>query len=431
MSVRPGSAKPSPEALAAIDLRWRARHLQLAPHRLAFCLAMLLLAASGAWWAWVQGSRLSGAPLVPAFVPVSLVHAALMVFGFFPLFFSGFLFTAGPRWLQVEPWPVARLRIPLWLQAGGWLVWLVAVHGSQRMAFAGVVLALVGMVWVTALFWRLVLRSKAEDQMHTRTVGAAFGLGTLCVAGLAGSVALGAWDVARLFVLSGLWAFVVVVFVTVAHRMLPFFSPPGPNEGHLLGALALLAGAAVFEGLGVWIDAALVPANVGWATAWTALHGLLELALGGLLLWRAWGWAKRQHMRNRLLRMFYIGFVWLGLAYVLHGLARAAQLAGVPALELGALHALTLGCLASLMLAMVTRVSCGNSGRAQVVDRVLWAVFVLLQLAAVLRVGAALAGHAAPVLLALAALLWTGLTLTWALRLGSWYGRLRPDGRAG
>ena len=416
--------------LAGLDLRWRSRHLLLGPHRLAFFLAMLVLATSGLWWAWQQVIRLSGSTVNVSAVPVSLVHAAVMVLGFFPLFFSGFLFTAGPKWLQVEPWPVGMLRAPLLLLAGAWLTWLGGAHASQAVACAGAALALTAMAWISILFWRLLLRSQADDQMHARTVGVAFAVGTACTAGLAVSVAFGGWDWARHCVLSAVWGFAALVFVTVAHRMLPFFSPPGPHEGHPWGALALLVGAAVFEALAVWVDAALAAATE-WVSVWTLLQGLLELALGGVLLWRAWGWAKRQSLRNRLLRMFYLGFVWLGLAFVLHGVARGAALLGHPQWQLGALHALTMGCLASLMLAMVTRVSCGHSGRSQVADTVLWALFNLLQLATVLRVAAAFGGAAAPVLLALAALLWAAISLVWALRLGSWYGRIRPDGRAG
>lgn len=430
MPVKPGSAKPAPEVLAGLDLRWHPRHLLLAPHRLAFFLAMVLLAASGLWWAWVQVSQLSNVAVHAVAVPVSLTHAALMVFGFFPLFFSGFLFTAGPKWLRVEPRPVRVLRAPLTLLAGGWLVWLGGAHASRAAACAGAVLACTAMAWISVSFWRLLLCSRAQDQKHARMVGVAFVVGTSCAAGLAASVALGEWGLARQFVLSALWGFAALVFVTVAHRMLPFFSPPGPDEGHPWGALALLAGAAGFEALAVWVDAVLAAATE-WVGAWTLLHGVLELALGSVLLWRAWGWAKRQSLRNRLLRMFYLGFAWLGLAFVLHGVARGAALLGHPQWQLGALHALTMGCLASLMLAMVTRVSCGNSGRSQVADSVLWALFNLLQLATVLRVAAALGGSAAPALLALAAMLWATVSLVWALRLGSWYGRLRPDGRAG
>ena len=427
---RPDLAKPEPDAPAGPDPLWRARHLLLAPHRLAFFLAMVLLATSGLWWAWVQGSRLTTTPLNPDAVPVSLVHAALMVFGFFPLFFCGFLFTAGPKWLRVEPWPVRTLRAPLLLLAGGWLMWLFGAHGSLEAACSGVVLALVGLAWVSVLFWRLLLSSQVDDRMHARVVGVALLIGTLCVSGLAVSVALGNWGLARSCVLSGLWGFAALVFVTVAHRMLPFFSPPGAHDGHPWGGLALLAGAVGLEALAVWVDAAL-PVGASLVEVWTAVHGVLELFLGGLLLWRAWGWAKRQRLHNRLLRMFYLGFVWLGVAFLLHGLARGAALAGAPHWQLGALHALTMGCLAALMLAMVTRVSCGYSGRSQVADRVLWGLFNLLQLAAVLRVAAALGGAASSVLLVVAALLWAVISLTWALRLGSWYGRLRSDGRTG
>lgn len=430
MPVKPGSARNAPEAQAAREAAWRVRHLLLAPHRLAFFLAMALLATSGLWWAWVQIARLTTIHQINNAVPASLVHAALMVFGFFPLFFSGFLFTAGPRWLRVEPWPVRSLRAPLLLLAGGWLTWLVGASISHTAAPVGVLLALGGMVWVTALFWWLLWRSAADDQVHARVVGVAFLVGTACVAGLAVGLALGDWGLARRFVLSGLWAFAVLVFVTVAHRMLPFFSPPGPHEGHPWGALALLAGSVAFEAVAVWAHAVL-PAGSAGAQAWATLQGALELAVGGVLLWRAWGWARRQSLRNRLLRMFYLGFVWLGVAFVLLGFTRGASLLAAAHWELGALHALTMGCLGSLMLAMVTRVSCGHSGRSQVADRVLWLLFLLLQAATVLRVAAALGGVWAPVLLVAAALLWSATTLAWALRLGSWYGRLRPDGRPG
>ncbi|MDO8276104.1 MAG: NnrS family protein, partial [Serpentinimonas sp.] len=58
---------------------------------------------------------------------------------------------------------------------------------------------------------------------------------------------------------------------------------------------------------------------------------------------------------------------------------------------LGAMHAITMGFMGSLLLAMVTRVSCGHSGRTLVADRLVWGLFWLLQLATVLRVVADLA----------------------------------------
>jgi uncharacterized protein involved in response to NO len=429
----PAPSKPSAEARARLDLRWRLAHLLIAPHRLAFFLGLLVLAASSLWWTLVQAVRATGAaPMEPA-LPAALVHGALMVFGFFPLFFSGFLFTAGPKWLRVPPWPVRSLLPPWILLALGWLAWLLGAQWHPALALAGTFLAAFGMAWVSGLFWRLLGQSQVEDRVHARLLAAAFAVGTVCVAGLALALALGADRGARRFVLTGLWGLDAMVFVTVAHRMLPFFSLPsdhGAGGDNPWGTLGLLAGAATFEALAVWMEA-VVPYGSRWDLGWGLLHGWVECAVGTVLLWRAWGWARRQSLRNRLLRMFFLGFVWLGLAFLLHGASRWLALAGAPQWSLGATHALGMGCFASLMLAMVTRVSAGHSGRAQVADATVWALFGLLQAAVVLRLMAVPAESAAPSLLLLSAVLWVAAVLPWAVRLGSWYGRLRPDGRAG
>ena len=187
--------------------------------------------------------------------------------------------------------------------------------------------------------------------------------------------------------------------------------------------LWLMWGAAVCEVLALW----WAPQGHG---AWG--YAAWQLGAGGALLWIARLWSLTQSLRNRMMAMLHIGFLWLGVALVLAGLARGLALAeGMPALGLGALHALTMGCLGSLMLAMVTRVSCGHSGRAQVADAVAWSLFWLLQLATLLRIAASLPGRLSTALLVGAALLWAAVVVVWGVRLGSWYGRLRPDGRPG
>ena len=47
IALRPVSGKPSAEVLARLDKRWRVPYLLLAPHRLGFFLAMLVLVTSG------------------------------------------------------------------------------------------------------------------------------------------------------------------------------------------------------------------------------------------------------------------------------------------------------------------------------------------------------------------------------------------------
>jgi uncharacterized protein involved in response to NO len=431
--LRATPAKPTAAARALFDPRWRARHLLLAPHRLGFFLAVLVLVSSGAWWALVQLDRVNAAVALPYAVSPALAHGTVMTFGFLPLFFSGFLFTAGPKWLGVQPLAARQVLAPLLLQAIGWMLWLVGAHLHGLTALAGLVMVCVGLVWVTGLFWRLIWRSQAEDQLHARAIVAACVVGCLSLAGLALSLLLGFPAVARACLLTGLWGFVLVVFVTVAHRMIPFFTSsamPFIAAWRPFWVLWLMLAAAAFEAAAVWVELAGVPKSL--ATLWPLARGLFELAAGAVLLWLALVWGMLQSLKNRLLAMLHIGFLWFGLALVLGGAAQLlGWLQGAPVLARGSLHALTMGCLASLTFAMVTRVSCGHSGRALVADRLVWSLFWLLQVATLLRLAAAAQAALAVWLLLPAALLWAGVMALWGLRQANWYGRLRADGRPG
>lgn len=434
IAVRASPAKPAATAPAKLDRRWRVGYLLRAPHRLGFFLAMVVLVSAGAWWALVQLDRVSAVLSLPYALSPSLAHGAVMTFGFMPLFFSGFLFTAGPKWLGVPPPQARQLLVPLLLQATGWVLWLIGAHLHGLMALAALVLACIGLTWVTALFWGLIRRSQAEDQLHARTVGLACVVGCLSLGGLALSLLWGAPAVARACTLTGLWGFIVVVFMSVAHRMIPFFTSgamPLVRAWHPFWVLWLMLLVAAAEVVAAWVDhAAPLPGSA--EAVWMFARGAIELAAGGVLLWLAVVWGLLQSLKNRLLAMLHIGFLWLGLALVLGGVSQwLGLLQGEPVLALASLHALTMGCLASLMLAMVTRVSCGHSGRALVADNMAWALFWLLQVATLLRIGAAAQSAIAGWMLMAAVLVWASVMGVWGGRLASWYGRPRADGRPG
>ncbi len=423
--------------------RWHLRSLLLAPHRLGFACAMVVLAASAAWWLLVQVSLWAPSAGLPgwagggwgimyAALP-ALTHGAVMVFGFMPLFFAGFLFTAGPKWLAQPAPPAARLVAPLAAQVLGWLLWLAGAHLGLAVQLAGLALAWLGLAAVAWRFARLVRASRMADRLHARLLCAALLLGCASLGGLAAALALQAPTVALACVLAGLWGFVAWVFVVVAHRMLPFFSSeavPALARWHADWVLWLAVGQCLLEALAPWLEL------TGPWPVWTALRAASECASAAVLLWLALRWGLLQRLRNRLLAMLHLGFVWLGLALLLGGVAQWATLArGEPVLALGQVHALGMGGLGSLMLAMVTRVSCGHSGRAQVADRLVWGLFVLLQLAVLLRLAAALPGTLPARwqagLPALSAALWAAVMAVWAARLLNWYGRARADGRPG
>ena len=87
---------PNPSASAALTAGWRWRHLLWAPHRLGFFAGAVMLAATALWWGCQLLAQAMGWSWQPV-VPVSVMHALLMSMSYMPLFFCGFLFTAGPK----------------------------------------------------------------------------------------------------------------------------------------------------------------------------------------------------------------------------------------------------------------------------------------------------------------------------------------------
>jgi uncharacterized protein involved in response to NO len=168
------------------------------------------------------------------------------------------------------------------------------------------------------------------------------------------------------------------------------------------GALALLP----------WADAALVLLTLTCAVRWTSRR-----ARGNPLLWT-----------------LYAGFAWLPVAALLQ-LARdgAFVLTGEWALGRAPVHALGMGFCGSLLVAMVTRVTMGHSGRPLRMDRVTLACFVALQLSTASRVlGEVVQAPAAVQWFLLSSVgLWTGAVAVWVRSVGTLYLAPRLDGKPG
>jgi uncharacterized protein involved in response to NO len=360
-----------------------------------------------------------------------------MGFGFLPLFITGFLLTAGPRWLGLAPVPGRQLALPVALMLAGWAAALGGFHVARPLAGLGIATAAVGFALVVGLFGLMVLESRAVDRDHARL--ALIGGAVVVVAQWAAAVllVLGQETAARAAVAAALWAGPGLVFVTVAHRMLPVFTQGALPEVSPWRPRALLGLLALLMALQAPFAAAEVLAGGTLPAAPAALRAAFELPGGALLLWLSLRWGLRQSARVRLLAMLHIGFCWLGVAFTLAGVSHAltslsaGQPGGTLSLGLATLHAFTMGFFGSLLLAMATRVARGHSGRPLVADTWVWLAFWALQGAVLARVGAALWPAAGVPLTLLAAQLWLAAMGAWALRHAPWFGRARADGGAG
>lgn len=392
---------------------------------------MTLLAAASVWWTAILMLR-AGADAPPPFVLApGIAHALVMTGSFMPMFFAGFLFTAGPRWLRMPPVSATSL-IPL---VGAWLVgWTAFAAGAQldlRAATAG--LAIVALAWSAFVvrLARMIIASPAPDRVHPLVITAACAAGALAF--WYGTWALAVGEAGRLLLVESMllgW-FVAPVFVGALHRMVPFFHVASPELERRFGnmLLALLVGALVLQPVvQAIVFASNDPVN---ARNLHALAFAVDAAMAILVSWIAWRWRTVQNLHIRLLAMLFAGLAWLGVAFALHAAHSFVLAAGhsMPGLRLAALHALTMGFFATTMLAMVSRVTCGQAGRLMSSEHVVWRLFLVLQAATVLRI-AAEAVPMRPMVPVVAALAWSAPMLVWSLRYIGWYGRPRNDARA-
>ena len=384
-------------------------------------------AATAVWWCAVLVAHLApGSSTVAGPVSPGLAHALSMTFGFTPMFFTGFLFTAGPKWL-LQPDQTARALLPTVVAAlAGWALFFAGVQLSIALAAGGLSLVALGWGLFTLRFVRLVRSSRAADRTHARWVGVACGVGVVALWLAAAGLAAQREDVARAAVHLGLWGFVALVFATVAHRMIPFFNDGGlprldaRRPTWLLWLFALTLGWEAAFTIGETLAGPPPPAA-------RAVQAALEAPIAAWLSWLALRWwvvpARRQPLRQPLPLMLYVGFAWFAVALALSAAVHATSAIDGSAFAptLAPLHAMTMGFLGSTLLAMASRVTCGHSGRTRVVDGWLWTLFWLLQGAVLMRLLAAWR-PAAPLMLALAALAWTAAAAGWALRYGRWLG---------
>jgi uncharacterized protein involved in response to NO len=194
----------------------------------------------------------------------------------------------------------------------------------------------------------------------------------------------------------------------------------------------------------------VVPGYTAWRPLWLlAAFWSLVLAHLGMELVHAYGWlwladapllvltttvCVRWWPSGRkpgLLTVLFLGLAWLPIAFALYCTQSVGYLlTGVYELGRAPAHALFVGFFGSVLVAMVTRVTQGHSGRALVMPTAAWFAFVAIQLVTVVRIGAEFAGD--PMAWhAIAAAGWLVALSPWVMRIGRIYLSPRVDGKPG
>lgn len=391
-----------------------------APHRVMFFAGATQALLAMLWWAYDIAARFNGwLPFVEWSIPARHAHQFLMLYGLFPLFFFGFLMTAGPRWLDMPPPSRPVYLSAFGLLGSGIVVFYIGLFSSRSVLISGIALWALGMLRAL-LWWISTIRNCGKTDLdHPLATAASLFAGLLGAAAFVGGELLGpAWNRAATAI--GVWWFVLPVFLTVAHRMIPFFTGnvvrPYKYWRPLWLLRVLLAGCAT-HGL---LELLSLP-QLTWLTD-------LPLAVLGVYVSHRWGISRS--MKVWILAMLHIGFAWFSVSMFSYGVHSALLLAGYAGLGLAPLHILMLGFVGAMLLAMATRVTLGHSGHPLTADQPTWVLFWLYHAVVLTRVGADLLprpGHG----YMLAALLWLGCFGWWYRRYARIYLIPRVDDAPG
>lgn len=381
-----------------------------------FFLALSLYAALVVplWLAIVWGI----AP-APAWLSPPWWHGHEMLFGVVAAAIAGFLLTAAPVWTGRRAtngaplaalfalWVAGRVAmlatgaLPAWLVAGIDVSFLPAVAGLLARTLWGS-----GQLRNYGVLGIVVALAGANAAMHAQALGLA-------------SAGAGRW-------LRFAVDLVVVLLLVIAGRITPAFTRNALlREGRESAARAVRSRP--------WLDVAAIAPAVGLAALapWVdrgVPSGVLATLCGVAAAARLAGWQPWHTLGDPLLWSLHTASAWLAAGLLLSGAGDLG--AAIPAAA--GLHALTAGAMGSAILAVMTRVGLGHTGRPLVVPAGVVGCYALVHTGALARVASTLAaGGAQRVLLGLGGIAWAAAFAGFALLYGRILTRPRPDGRPG
>jgi len=323
--------------------------------------------------------------------PPTLWHAHEMLFGFVAAAIGGFMLTAVPSWTSQRGFAGRPLVVVFALWFLGRL--LVATSSFWPPALV----ALVDVMFLPAIGFLIAPLLLRQSNRNTPLLAV---LAVLSLANVAFHILVARAD-APLAGRTLLVAIDVVLFLitVIGGRIVPAFTAAALKNRGDLGTAASIKG---LTPIAIAVMAAVIILDGGWpgslAAGWIAATAAVVHAVR-LLQWRT-----LRTLRDPLVWVLHLAYTWLPIGFAL----KAIALLNGAAFAAFWLHALTIGAAATMILGVMTRAALGHTGRPLVVSPLITAAYLLVSAAAFVRVfGLAVSGQSYPILILLAAILWT------------------------
>ena len=358
---------------------------------------------------------LGGLP-APAWLSPPWWHAHEMLFGLVAAAIAGFLLTAAPVWTG-RPALCGR---PLAVLFGIWIAGRVAMLASGALPAA--LVAGIDLAFLPVVAGVLVHTLWGTGQRRNYAVAALVGVLALANAAVHAQ-ALGLTSASAPRALRFTVDVVVLLIVVIGGRITPGFTT---NALIRLGVNARASSRPWLDRLAVASVALL--AGLDLVVPRSHASGWLAAAAGLAVAARMAGWQTLRTLRDPLVWSLHAGMAWVVMGLFLVAAGDLNQ--SVPAAA--GLHALTAGAMGSMILAVMTRVGLGHTGRPLILPTGALGSYLLVQTGALARIGAVFVSDLAHTsLLLVGGRLWAAAFGLFAILYYPILTSPRPDGKDG
>ncbi len=313
---------------------------------------------------------LSGIAITTQGWPAHTLHAHEMIHGTVVAAIAGFLLTAVPNWCASTPLRGA----PIGALVALWAIGRVALAAGDFVPRPLVALLDGAFLPVLAIVLGVpIVRSRKLRNLSVVGVVLALALANA-------AMHLGLMRSDPRLLRAGVYASVylaVILMLIISGRVIPLFTRNALGRG----APGITVHSNPWLG-GSAIAAAVVALGLDLFTPASSASGVMAGAASALLFARQAQW-KPQHTLDRpILWILHLGHCWIAVGFACHAAASLAS--SLPATA--ALHAFTAGAMGSMILAMMTRVSLGHTGREMRASRLTVTAYVAVVVGAFVRV---------------------------------------------
>lgn len=349
---------------------------------------------------WV--AMFAGGAQVDFLYPPREWHVHEMLFGFIPALIAGFLLTAMPNWTDRMPLRGAPLLAMLLL----WLVGRLFVALPWFGASFSAVVDGAFLVLLAVYVWREIVTARIWDRAPIGVLVSFYAYANILFHLSASRAA--PTDLPERLALS----IMTLMLTIIGGRLTPTFTREflaGKNVLGLPEVFTSVDGIAivlVFGGAVTWV---IQPESLGTGVM-LIVAGVASLVR--LVRWRGW-----KTWSEPLVLILHVGYGWVGLFLI----ALGTSILGIGLSPANAIHVLTSGAMGAMTLAVMTRASLGHTGRPGHADWLTVVIYLLVNVAALLRIFAPdsdMPTAMTHMVLGLSAIGWSGAYLLFALHYG-------------